>query len=385
MRAQTEDVNCVSTVFFSDFHLNHKLILGLHEAGFVSPTPIQEACIPSALSGVDILGRSKNGTGKTGAYLIPILESLLSADGRIAVVVVPTRELALQVSHIAKSFSKYLDLAVVSTFGGTSVRDDVIRLCGNVNLIIGTPGRLLDLMERGVISLSCINSLVLDEADRLLTEEFFSTCQKISLLLAHHQTYLFSATFPSSIQSKISLFVQNAKEVNMMPKLTLSGVSQFYSFVEEQYKIFCLHSLFKKLQINQMIIFCNSVNRVELLARKITEIGYSCFFIHSRMPQNERNRVFHDFRNGDSRVLVSTDLFTRGIDIPSVNVVINFDLPEAADSYLHRIGRSGRYGQIGLAINLITFQDRIALFEIEESLGTIIEPLPALINHSLYN
>ena len=130
MRAQTEDVNCVSTVFFSDFHLNHKLILGLHEAGFVSPTPIQEAwftvccnvCIPSALSGVDILGRSKNGTGKTGAYLIPILESLLSADGRIAVVVVPTRELALQVSHIAKSFSKYLDLAVVSTFGGTSVR-----------------------------------------------------------------------------------------------------------------------------------------------------------------------------------------------------------------------------------------------------------------------
>ncbi|KAL8366981.1 hypothetical protein RB599_011069 [Gaeumannomyces hyphopodioides] len=169
-----------------------------------------------------------------------------------------------------------------------------------------------------------------------------------------------------------------------MDELTLRGITQYYAFVEEKQKVHCLNTLFSKLQINQSIIFCNSTNRVELLAKKITELGYSCFYSHARMQQQARNRVFHDFRNGVCRNLVCSDLLTRGIDIQAVNVVINFDFPKNAETYLHRIGRSGRYGHLGLAINLINWDDRFNLYNIERDLGTEIQPIPSTIDKSLY-
>lgn len=173
-------------------------------------------------------------------------------------------------------------------------------------------------------------------------------------------------------------------EINLMDELTLRGITQYYAFVEEKQKVHCLNTLFSKLQINQSIIFCNSTNRVELLAKKITELGYSCFYSHARMLQNHRNRVFHDFRNGVCRNLVCSDLLTRGIDIQAVNVVINFDFPKNAETYLHRIGRSGRFGHLGLAINLINWEDRFNLYKIEQELGTEIQPIPQSIDKKLY-
>jgi ATP-dependent RNA helicase DDX6/DHH1 len=169
-----------------------------------------------------------------------------------------------------------------------------------------------------------------------------------------------------------------------MDELTLRGITQYYAFVEERQKVHCLNTLFSKLQINQSIIFCNSTNRVELLAKKITELGYSCFYSHARMLQQNRNRVFHDFRNGVCRNLVCSDLLTRGIDIQAVNVVINFDFPKNAETYLHRIGRSGRFGHLGLAINLINWDDRYNLYKIEQELGTEIQPIPPSIDKKLY-
>ena len=171
--------------------------------------------------------------------------------------------------------------------------------------------------------------------------------------------------------------------INLMDELTLKGVTQFYAFVQERQKVHCLNTLFK-LDINQSMIFCNSVSRVELLAKKITELGYSCFYIHAKMQQEHRNRVFHEFRNGATRHLVSSDLFTRGIDIESVNVVINFDFPRNAETYLHRIGRSGRGGTLGLAVNLITYDDRYNLYNIETELGTEIQAIPSQIDRNLY-
>jgi ATP-dependent RNA helicase DDX6/DHH1 len=173
-------------------------------------------------------------------------------------------------------------------------------------------------------------------------------------------------------------------EINLMDELTLRGITQYYAFVEEKQKVHCLNTLFNKLQINQSIIFCNSTNRVELLAKKITELGYSCFYSHARMLQHNRNRVFHDFRNGVCRNLVCSDLLTRGIDIQAVNVVINFDFPKNAETYLHRIGRSGRFGHLGLAINLINWEDRFNLYRIEQELGTEIQPIPPVIEKKLY-
>src|SRR3954471_3006841 len=178
--------------------------------------------------------------------------------------------------------------------------------------------------------------------------------------------------------------MRNPYEVNLMDELTLRGITQYYAFVEEKDKVHCLNTLFSKLQINQSIIFCNSTNRVELLAKKITELGYSCFYSHAKMAQQARNRVFHDFRNGVCRNLVCSDLLTRGIDIQAVNVVINFDFPKNAETYLHRIGRSGRYGHLGLAINLINWDDRFNLYRIEQELGTEIQPIPPVIDKRLY-
>lgn len=178
--------------------------------------------------------------------------------------------------------------------------------------------------------------------------------------------------------------MRNPYEINLMDELTLRGITQYYAFVEEKQKVHCLNTLFSKLQINQSIIFCNSTNRVELLAKKITELGYSCFYSHAKMLQTSRNRVFHDFRNGVCRNLVCSDLLTRGIDIQAVNVVINFDFPKNAETYLHRIGRSGRYGHRGLAINLINWDDRFNLYRIEQELGTEIQPIPQTIDKGLY-
>ena len=227
--------------------------------------------------------------------------------------------------------------------------------------------------------------LVLDEADKLLSPEMQAVVVRlIALMPAERQILLFSATFPVTVKSFKDRFLRKPYEINLMEELTLKGVTQYYAFVEERQKVHCLNTLFMKLQINQSIIFCNSVNRVELLAKKITELGYSCFYIHAKMMQAHRNRVFHDFRNGACRNLVSSDLFTRGIDIQSVNVVINFDFPKNSETYLHRIGRSGRFGHLGLAISLITYGDRFNLYRIEQEMNTSIQPIPPEVDERLY-
>ncbi|ULU02770.1 hypothetical protein L3Y34_002394 [Caenorhabditis briggsae] len=285
-RFKTADVTDTKGVEFEDFCLGRDLLMGIFEKGWEKPSPIQEASIGVALTGQDILARAKNGTGKTGAYCIPVIEKIQPALKAIqAMVIVPTRELALQTSQICVELSKHM-----------------------------------------------------------------------------HKPY----------------------EINLMEELTLLGVTQYYAFVQEKQKVHCLNTLFRKLQINQSIIFCNSTQRVELLAKKITEIGYSCYYIHSKMAQNHRNRVFHDFRQGNCRNLVCSDLLTRGIDIQAVNVVINFDFPRNAETYLHRIGRSGRFGHLGVAINLITYEDRHTLRRIEQELRTRIEPIPKTVDPKLY-
>lgn len=298
---------------------------------------------------------------------------------------VPTRELALQTSAIVKEIGKHMAVQVMVTTGGTNLRDDIMRLYSPVHILVGTPGRIHDLADKGIADLSNCNTVVMDEADKLLSPEFQPVLEALILKTAdERQILLFSATFPVTVRGFKQKFLPNGYIINLMDELTLRGITQYYAFVEERQKVHCLNTLFSKLEINQSIIFCNSVNRVELLAKKITELGYSCFYIHAKMKQEDRNRVFHEFRNGSTRHLVSSDLFTRGIDIQSVNVVINFDFPKTAETYLHRIGRSGRFGHLGLAINLITYDDRYHLFRVEQELGTEIRPIPPQIDRNLY-
>jgi len=359
-RIKTADVTNTKGNEFEDFCLKRELLMGIFEKGWEKPSPIQEASIPIALTGQDVLARAKNGTGKTGAYCIPVLERIDPDKKHIqGMVIVPTRALALQTSQICVELSKHLALKVMVTRGGTDLKDDIMRLSGTVHMVIATPGRILDLMDKNVADVSHCKMLVLDEADKLLSQDFKGMLDRvIGLLPKERQIMLFSATFPQTVEQFMRKHLQKPYEINLMEELTLLGVTQYYAFVQEKQKVHCLNTLFRKLQINQSIIFCNSTQRVELLAKKITELGYSCYYIHSRMAQAHRNRVFHDFRQGHCRNLVCSDLLTRGIDIQAVNVVINFDFPRNAETYLHRIGRSGRFGHLGIAINLITYEDR---------------------------
>ncbi|POS87290.1 DEAD-domain-containing protein, partial [Erysiphe pulchra] len=366
-RPQTEDVTATKGLDFEDFGLKRELLMGIFEAGFEKPSPIQEEAIPVALTGRDILARAKNGTGKTAAFVIPALQNINPKCNKIQVLIlVPTRELAMQTSQVCKTLGNKLGINVMVTTGGTLLRDDIVRLSDPVHVVVGTPGRILDLAGKGVADLSECPTFIMDEADKLLSPEFTPVIEQ---LLQFHpktrQVLLFSATFPITVKAFSDKNMQNPYEINLMDELTLRGITQYYAFVEEREKVHCLNTLFSKLQINQSIIFCNSTNRVELLAKKITELGYSCFYSHARMLQNNRNRVFHDFRNGVCRNLVCSDLLTRGIDIQAVNVVINFDFPKNAETYLHRL-------------------DRFNLYNIERDLGTEIKAIPASIDRNLY-
>ena len=360
--------------------------MGIFEKGFENPSPIQEEAIPIILQNRNVLARAKNGTGKTASYVIPCLEKTNTEINEIQVLIlVPTRELALQTSAIVKEIGKHMGICSMVTTGGTSLKDDVLRLQEPCHIIVATPGRILDLAAKEIAQLKECKTVIMDEADKLLSPEFHPVLEQlIALCNPSHQICLFSATFPMMVKGFCQAHVPNPYSINLMDELTLRGISQFYAFVQERQKVHCLNTLFSKLEINQSIIFCSSVNRVELLAKKITELGYSCFYIHAKMQQANRNRVFHEFRSGGTRHLVTSDLFTRGIDIQSVNVVINFDFPKNSETYLHRIGRSGRFGHLGLAVNLITEDDKTSLRNIEGELGTDIKPIPKVIERSLY-
>jgi ATP-dependent RNA helicase DDX6/DHH1 len=389
-RRRTADVTSTKGSSFEDFHLKRELLMGIFQLGWEAPSPIQEEVLPVALLGRSILARAKNGTGKTGAFSIPVVQRVDVSQKCIqAVVLEPTRELALQTSFIIKELGKHLGLQVMVSTGGTDLKIDLLKLESTVHVIVATPGRILDLGRRGA-AINCdlrrANIVVLDEADKLLSEDFLPMCESLlKLVQPNCQKLLLSATFPNTVKVFKDKHMQDASVVNLMEELTLKGLTQYYAYVEEKQKVHCLNTLFTKLRINQSIIFCNSHTRVELLAKKITELGFSCYYIHSKMQQEDRNKVFHAFREGTVRNLVCSDLFTRGIDIQSVNVVINFDFPKTSETYLHRAGRSGRFGHLGLAINLITQDDRDALFHVERELGTHIDPIPSVIDESLYN
>ncbi|WZY77410.1 hypothetical protein YC2023_023794 [Brassica napus] len=333
---------------FEDYFLKRELLMGIYEKGFERPSPIQEESIPIALTGRDILARAKNGTGKTASFCIPVLEKIDQDNNLIqAVIIVPTRELALQTSQVCKELGKHLKIQVMVTTGGTSLKDDIMRLYQPVHLLVGTPGRILDLTKKGVCVLKDCSVFVMDEADKLLSQEFQPSVEHlISFLPQNRQILMFLATFPVTVKDFKDRFLKNPYIINLMDEPTLKGITQFCAFVEERQKIHCLNTLF------------------------------------SKMLQDHRNRVFHDFRNGACRNLVY--LFTRGIDIQAVNVVINFDFPKNAETYLHRVGRSGRFGHLGLAVNLITYEDRLNLYRIEQELGTEIKQIQPHIDQAIY-
>ncbi|KAL3893796.1 MAG: hypothetical protein SGCHY_005630 [Lobulomycetales sp.] len=326
--------------------------MAIFEAGFEAPSPIQEESIPIALTGRDILARAKNGTGKTAAFVIPILEKINPNLNHIqALILVPTRELALQTSQVCKTLGKNLNIQVMVTTGGTSLKDDILRLGQPVHIVVATPGRILDLAGKGIADLSHAFSFVMDEADKLLSPEFQIIIDQIlAFFPPQRQILLFSATFPMVVKTFKDKHMKKPYEINLMDTLTLKGITQYYAYVEERQKVHCLNTLFSKERQNA---------------------APGVFWYTSALAPVNKDAL-------------CTDLLTRGIDIQAVNVVVNFDLPKYSETYLHRIGRSGRFGHLGLAINMITADDKYNLFKIEQELGTEIKPIPAMVDESLY-
>ncbi|KAI5190596.1 ATP-dependent RNA helicase DDX6/DHH1 [Nematocida sp. AWRm77] len=362
---------------WESYGLKKQVLMGIKHKNFDWPSPIQAEAIPQSLAGRDIVARAKNGTGKTAAFIIPLLNKIDPRSLRVqALILVPTRELVLQTVKVVKELGVELKLAVLPLYGGVNPKDDIIRLKGGAQIVVGTPGRILDFIRQKVLGLEHCRYLICDEADKLLDAGFKEVVVRVTEEIAKpRQIELFSATFPQSAQEYIDGHMNNPIKLNLMQELTLHGIEQYYAYVQPANKLHCLKTLLDSLDLNQCFIFCNSIATVEKLVRRITEIGYTSYFIHSQMHQKDRNIVFHNFSTkGECRILVSTDLFTRGIDVSSVNVVINFDLPWSTESYLHRIGRCGRFGTHGIAINMVTPKEIERLQELERELG--VELLP---------
>mmetsp|Transcript_48412 Transcript_48412/g.125598 ORF Transcript_48412/g.125598 Transcript_48412/m.125598 type:complete len:283 (-) Transcript_48412:817-1665(-) len=250
LRVKTEDVTKTKGNDFEDYYLKRELLMGIFEKGFEKPSPIQEETIPIALAGRDILARAKNGTGKTASFIIPVLERIDTSKNIIqALLLVPTRELALQTSHVCKEIGKYLDVQVMVTTGGTSLKDDIMRLYKPVHILVATPGRVLDLAGKGIAKLDKCPVVVMDEADKLLSPEFQPVCEQIIEFCAKgRQVMLFSATFPVTVKDFRDKMLKNPYEINLMDELTLKGITQYYAFVEERQKVHCLNTLFSKVR-----------------------------------------------------------------------------------------------------------------------------------------
>lgn len=370
---------------FEDFNLKPELLQGLQEAGLSAASPIQQQSLLAIFAGKSLLAKATNGNGRTEAFIIALLEKCHATKKMIqGLVLVPTRELALQASNILGRLGKYMDLKMMVAKGGTNISDDIVRLSHDVHIMIATPGRLLDLCNEDACDLSQCQLIVMDEADRFFCPELLPIIEDIVQFLpsSRRQFLMYSATYPSAMMHFKNCYLQDAHEVNLKEQLTLNGVSQFYISVEENRKVFCLTKALSTVQINQVIIFCNSVTRVKLLARKMTHLGYPCLFFHPGLFQSERQQVLQDARSSDTCPhLVSSSHLMRGIEMESVNVVINFDFPRGPQSYLHR---TGRFSRLGLAISFVTQRDRIDLLRLQKALGTKVLPMPATIDPAIY-
>ncbi len=364
--------------------LKDNLLRGIYSYGFENPSPIQKKGIGPILTGKDVIAQAQSGTGKTGAFTISTIQCIDETVNEIqGLILAPTRELAIQIHDVVTKLGSFVEnLSCALLIGGRSVEQDVKDIEKNPQIIVGTPGRIHDLIRRRKINTKTIKIMVLDEADEMLSSGFKEQIYNIFQFLGNSvQIALFSATLPSEIQSITEKFMRDPVKILVKTEsITLEGIQQYYVAIEnDNQKYETLKDLFQAISVNQCIIYCNSINRVTDLCEALTKDNFPVCCIHSGMEKDERMKAYKDFTTGGSRVLISTNLTARGIDVQQVSTVINFDIPKDIHTYIHRIGRSGRWGRKGMGINFITRRDIGKIKEIEEYYETQIEELPSTI------
>ncbi|XP_027916109.1 eukaryotic initiation factor 4A-14-like [Vigna unguiculata] len=366
---------------FDAMGLQENLLRGIYAYGFEKPSAIQQRGIVPFCKGLDVIQQAQSGTGKTATFCSGILEQLdYSLTQCQALVLAPTRELAQQIEKVMRALGDYLGVKVHACVGGTSVREDQRILSSGVHVVVGTPGRVFDMLRRQSLQPDHIKMFVLDEADEMLSRGFKDQIYDIfQLLPSKIQVGVFSATMPPEALEITRKFMN--KPVRILVKrdeLTLEGIKQFYVNVEkEEWKLDTLCDLYETLAITQSVIFVNTRRKVDWLTDKMRSRDHTVSATHGDMDQNTRDIIMREFRSGSSRVLITTDLLARGIDVQQVSLVINYDLPTQPENYLHRIGRSGRFGRKGVAINFVTKDDDKMLFDIQKFYNVVVEELPS--------
>ena len=366
---------------FDTMNLPDNLLRGIYGHGFEKPSQIQQKAIVPISQGRDLLAQAQSGTGKTGAFTIG---SMCRIDPTLkkpqVLVLVPTRELAQQIEYVAKNLGQHFPISVYSATGGTPLNVDMRALEKGAQYVIGTPGRIYDLVRRGVLQRQHLKVLIMDEADQMLEDRFKEQvmCILQTGFPKDTRVALFSATMPREVVEFAETLLQDPIRILVPPEeVTLDGIKQYYVELQrEEWKYEVLCDLYKQLNINQAIIYCNKRQRCEWLADKMGSQGFPLSFIHGEMDVEERRRRMTEFRTGSIRVLISTDLLARGIDVQQVSLVINYEMPVQRENYVHRIGRSGRFGRKGVAINLVLPDELKALREIENHYATRVYDLP---------
>ena len=365
---------------FDELGLKSDLLRGIYGYGFEKPSIIQQKAILPIIKGRDVIAQAQSGTGKTAAFAIGTLQLIEQENDELQCLVLsPTRELANQTSIVYQFLGEYLNIKITLLIGGLKVGGDINKLKENPQIIVGSPGRVLDLIRRKRISLSYLKSFVLDEADEMLSKGFLDTIREIiSLIPTTTKILLFSATMPRDIVELTTYFMKEpAKILVKNEELTLEGIKQYYVYLKKEDKMEVLFQIYRGIEIAQAIIYCNTKKTVENVCEDLKKKGHMISAIHGDLKQIERDAVMKDFRSGVTRVLVTTDLLARGIDVYQVSLVINYEMPKEKETYIHRIGRSGRFGRKGTAINFITPPEKDKLLEIQDFYNTNIEQLPS--------
>lgn len=363
-------------ITFSDFELHRNVHRAIHDMGFEEPSPIQASAIPLILEGKDLLGQAQTGTGKTAAFGIPLIEKMTNDNKVQALVLTPTRELAIQVSGELRKISKYKRTRTLPIYGGQSIGHQIRTLKQGVQVVIGTPGRILDHLRRKTLRLDDVSMVVLDEADEMLDMGFIDDIKEI---IAHtpdtRQTLLFSATMPNEIKDLSRRYMRNPEMVAINRKeVTAPLIDQVYYKVLERNKMESLCRILDSEDIGLGIVFCRTKRGVDELTDALQERGYMADGLHGDLSQAQRDRVMRAFRDSTIELLVATDVAARGIDVGNVTHVINYDIPQDPESYVHRIGRTGRAGRKGIALTLVTPREMKQLITIEKVTKSIIQP-----------
>ncbi|HVJ41392.1 MAG TPA: DEAD/DEAH box helicase [Dongiaceae bacterium] len=366
---------------FEELGLSPEILQAISEAGYTVPTPIQAQAIPFVLMGRDVLGCAQTGTGKTASFTLPMLEILHNGRAKArmprSLIIEPTRELAAQVAENFEKYGKHISLTMALLIGGESFADQEKKLDRGVDVLIATPGRLLDLYERGKILMSDVKILVIDEADRMLDMGFIPDVERIvSLIPKLRQTLFFSATMAPEIRRLADAFLMNPKEITVAPPATTAAtVIQGMAIVDEMDKREALRRLIRAETVTNALVFCNRKRDVDILYRSLTKHGFNAVQLHGDMPQSKRTETLEKFKRGDAGLMVCSDVAARGIDISSLSHVFNFDVPIHAEDYVHRIGRTGRAGREGRAYMLATPDDGKHVAAIEKLIGKAIPSL----------